>query len=74
MYKLTESQINELKLKNLLDKDNHPSVEAYKQVFLSLSADLDPLAISIEKHGRDCPICSERYKTASSEIIKSKDR
>ena len=66
MYELNEFDIKELKARNYLEDDGHPSTEAYRQVFLSLSADLDQLAINIEKHGRDCPICG---KATSKETL-----
>ena len=69
MYELNDFDINELKARTLLDADGHPSKDAFKQVFSSPSADFDRLAIAIEKHGRDCPICGERYKTASKDIL-----
>ena len=72
MYDLSDSYIEELKGKNYLAEDGHPSIEAYRQVFSSPSADIDNLAIAVEKHGRDCPICGERYKKASSEILEKK--
>jgi len=68
MYKLNNSQLEELREKKYLDDDGHPSLKAYKQVFSSFSADFDPLAISVEKHGRDCPICGERYYKALKEL------
>ena len=68
MYELSDFDIKELKARNYLEDDGHPSTEAYRQVFSSPSADLDQLAINIEKHGRDCPICGKRYKEASFEI------
>jgi len=68
MYKLTDDDIKKLKSRNLLDDFGHPSVEAFRQVFSSPSADLDQLAINIEKHGRDCPICGKRYEEASLEF------
>ena len=70
MYELSDFDIKELKTRNLLDEDGHPSTEAFRQVFLSPSADFDKLAIDIEKHGRDCSICGERYKEASSDVLK----
>ena len=68
MHELTDFEIKELKARNYLEEDGHPSAEAYRQVFSSPSADLDNLAISIEKHGRNCHICGQRYKEASIEI------
>jgi len=69
MYELSDFDIRELKIRNYLDDDGHPSTEAFRQVFSSPSADLDQLAINIEKHGRDCLICGNRYKEASSETV-----
>ena len=74
MYKLSESDIEKLKVRGLLDNDNHPSMEAYRQVFSSLSVESDQLPMNIEKHGRDCLICGERYKDASAENIKNKEK
>jgi hypothetical protein len=70
MYELNDFDIKELKAKKLLASDGHPSTEAFRQVFSSPSADLDKLAIDIETHGRDCPVCGKRYKEASYEIVK----
>lgn len=69
MFDISDSQIEELAAKNYLDDDCHPSLEAYKQVFLSPSADFSPLAIAVEKHGRDCPVCGERYRKAAEELF-----
>lgn len=69
MRQLTELELKQLKEKNYLDSDGHPSVKAYKYVFTSPSADFSPLAIAVEEHGRDCPICGDRYKKAIDELF-----
>jgi len=69
MHQLSESEISQLAEKKFLDRDGHPSFEAYQQVFLSASADFSNLAISLELHGRDCPICYERYHSASNAVM-----
>lgn len=74
MYDFNEFDIKELKERNLLEDDGHPSIEAFRQVFLSPSGDFDQLAINIEKHGRDCPVCGKRYKKASIEVLEVRDK
>jgi len=64
--------IEELKEKALLADDGCPAVDAYAGVFSCLSADFDPFCIDIEKHGRDCPICSKRYEEASQNVLRSR--
>jgi hypothetical protein len=68
MHNLTSEEKAELNAKKYLDSDGHPSLEAYKQVFTSPSADFSPLAISVEKHGRDCPVCGDRYNAALDQL------
>lgn len=66
---LAEFELFQLREKNYLDVDNHPSIIAYKNVLTSPSADFSPLAIAVEEHGRDCPICGDRYKKALDELF-----
>lgn len=68
MSDLSDFDISELRAKNYLEDDGHPSTEAYRQVF-STSLEKDLLASRIEEHGRDCPICGKRYKEASIELV-----
>ena len=72
MRKLTKQALKQLEEKNYLDNDGHPSVKAYINVFTSPSADFSPLAIAVEEHGRDCPICGDRYRKVSGELLLKK--
>lgn len=72
MRQLTALEIKQLEEKEYLDSDGHPSVKAYKSVFTSPSSDFSSLAIAVEEHGRDCPICGDRYKKAIEELFNKK--
>ena len=73
MHELTELDIKELKAKNFLAEDGHPSTEAFKHAILTLS-DFDTLVKNVLEHGRDCSICGDRYKKANSEILELRSK
>lgn len=70
MYELSDLDIRELKEKNYLAEDGHPSVEAFLQAMVSPSLYVVDEPANLLEHGCDCPICGGRYKEAISEKMK----
>ena len=72
MYKLSNSELQELRKNNYLADDGHPTTKAFIDAMLSPSRDLAELPTNLLEHGIDCPICGNRYKEASHYIVENR--